>query len=114
MRKTIKNRYRGAVMKTYFVFAALIVALLPKAYAQCETASELLQEGQQAYQEVDALGFAWRATQDHLDAAEAEIAAGDCARGSESAQRAIKTARAAMQQALTEQTAWQARLPTLK
>ena len=55
MRKTIKNRYRGAIMKTYFVFAALIVALLPKAYAQCETASELLQEGQQAYQEVDAL-----------------------------------------------------------
>lgn len=114
MRKTIKNGYRGAVMKTYFVFAALIVALVPRAYAQCETASELLQEGQQAYQEVDALGFAWRATQDHLDTARAEITSGDCDLASESAQRAIKTARAAMQQALTEQTAWQARVPTLK
>lgn len=77
----------------------------------CSEASALIQKAQEAYNAVDARGFAWVPTETYLAEAKAERAAGACEQAMVQAQRALDTASAAMTQAENEVTAWQSRVP---
>lgn len=76
----------------------------------CTEASTLIQKAQDAYNAVDARGFAWVPTATYLADAKAEHASGACEQAMVHAQRALDTAKAAMAQAENEATAWQSRV----
>lgn len=77
----------------------------------CAEAGALLQKALQAYDAVDARGFAWVPTETHLADAKTKRAEGACEQAMVHAQRALDTAKAAMAQAENEATAWQSRVP---
>jgi hypothetical protein len=93
--------------------AALSLTLLSGAVLadECSEANALIQQAQETYNAVDAVGFAWVPTQTYLADAKVEHAAGACAQAMVHAQRALDTAKAAMAQAKNEATAWQSRVP---
>lgn len=78
---------------------------------ECSEANALIQTARDAYDAVDARGFAWVPTEAYLTEATADSAAGACEQAMVHAQRALDTAKAAMVQAENEATAWQSRVP---
>ncbi|MBT4522248.1 MAG: hypothetical protein HOC23_19795, partial [Halieaceae bacterium] len=71
-----------------------------------------IERAQQSLNKATELGHAWSVTPTLIDAAEAELAARRPDAALVAAQRALVTANAAIAQAKSEQSAWQARVPS--
>lgn len=95
------------------LFAGLALALCAAATqaADCDQGAELLSQAQQAYADVVEVGFAWKTTEDYIEDARKAEMNGDCAALNAHAQRALNTAKAAMEQFHAEQDAWRNRVP---
>ncbi len=74
----------------------------------------VIKQARQSLERARELGHAWTVTPTFIEGAETELAAGQLDQAMATAQRALLTADQAVQQARTEQTAWQARVPTLR
>lgn len=90
---------------------ALAICAVTTQAADCDQGAELLSQAQQAYADVVEVGFAWKTTEDYLQDAQKAEMNGDCAALNAHAQRALNTAKAAMEQYHVEQEAWRNRVP---
>jgi hypothetical protein len=87
------------------------------AHADAVSAAEVkvvIKQARQSLEQARELGHGWTVTPTFIEAAETELAAGQLDQAMATAQRALLTAGKAVEQARTEQTAWQARVPTLR
>jgi hypothetical protein len=109
------------MMVKRLMIASLMVFLwagLPWA-AQADTVSAaqvtaVIKQARQSLEQARELGHGWTVTPTFIEGAEAEMAAGQLDQAMATAQRALLTADRAVEQARSEQAAWQARVPTLQ
>ena len=73
--------------------------------------SDLIAQAEAGLAEATALGHAWTVTQPLIDDASMALQAGDRARARKSAERALATARASIDQANLEAQTWRSRVP---
>jgi hypothetical protein len=74
----------------------------------------VIKQARQSLNQARELGHGWTVTPTFIERAQSELAAGQLDQAMATAQRALLTADKAVEQAGSEQTAWQARVPTLQ
>ena len=74
----------------------------------------VIKQARQSLKQARELGHAWTVTPTFIERAQSELASGQLDQAMATAQRALLTADKAVEQAGSEQTAWQARVPTLQ
>jgi hypothetical protein len=109
------------VMVKRLVIGSLLVFLWTGAplavhAAEVSTAevNAVIKQAGQSLKQARELGHGWTVTPTFIERAEAELAAGQLDQAMATAQRALLTADKAVEQARSEQAAWQARVPTLQ
>ena len=109
------------MMGRHLVVGSLLVFLgagIPlAAYADEVSAVEVeavIKQARQSLKQARELVHGWTVTPTFIERAESELAAGQLDQAMATAQRALLTADKAVEQAGSEQTAWQARVPTLQ
>jgi hypothetical protein len=108
-------RDKRLVIGSLLVFLWTGVAWI--AHADGASAGEVravIKQARQSLQQARDLGYGWTVTPTFIEGAETELAAGQLDRAMTTAQRALLTADKAVEQARSEQTAWQARVPSLQ
>ena len=73
----------------------------------------MIEQATRSQQQARAEGHGWTITATYIDQAKTELAANRLDSAMAAAQRALLTANKSLEQAASEETAWQARVPTL-
>jgi hypothetical protein len=109
------------MMVKRLVIGSLLVSLWTgfplAAHADEVSAAEVkavIKQATQSLKQARELRHGWTVTPTFIERAESELAAGQLDQAMATAQRALLTADRAVEQAGSEQTAWQARVPTLQ
>jgi hypothetical protein len=109
------------VMVKRLVIGSLLVFLwtgVPLAVHAAEVSTAevnaVIKQARQSLKQARDLGHGWTVTPTFIEMAESELAVGELDQAMTTAQRALLTADMAVEQAGSEQTAWQARVPTLQ
>ena len=103
---------RRLIMGTLLVFLWLGTASADEVSAV--EVKAVIEQARQSLKQARDLGHGWTVTPTFIEMAESELAAGELDQAMTTAQRALLTADMAVEQAGSEQTAWQARVPTLQ
>ena len=75
--------------------------------------SAVIMHAVEVQQQARSAGHGWTITADYISQAESELASGEMDAAMAAAERALLTASKSVEQAETEKSAWQARVPTL-
>ena len=107
----------GKSMKQLIIGSAMLglcsAVAHSEAKASVENVSAVIEHAVEMQQQARSAGHGWTITADYISQAESELASGEMDAAMAAAERALLTASKSVEQAETEKSAWQARVPTL-